>query len=193
MIWLILVSCAAPSSELFSDPFDLDAERHIALAMVGELREDASILLAELELAHVYSPSNVWVTHRLSTRLMFHEANLERAREIIATAMRYDPESPWLNRIYAVFEIVYGEVTPTVQSSVWRMIEDPTMRELGYGLLRQIEEESFGVSAAFRPESLKATDTTSCSYQAFTIQEPLHSDPSWLLPVISKYNKECRL
>ena len=67
MIWLILVSFATPSSELFSDPFDLDAERHIALAMVGELREDASILLAELELAHVYSPSNVWVTCLLYT------------------------------------------------------------------------------------------------------------------------------
>ena len=192
MTWLIFVALCTPSSELFSDPFDLDAERHIALAMVGELHNDASVLLAELELAHVYSPSSVWITHRLSTRLMFHEANLERARQIIATALMYEPESSWLNRIYTLFELMYGQVNPRVKSSIWRMIEDPSMRSLGYGILREVEMKSFRKRPAYRPVSTPNHEIRSCSSQALRIQEPLHLEASELLRRLSNYNKECR-
>ena len=62
-----------------------------------------------------------------------------RAREVVETALLYEPESPGLNRIYALFELAYGSSKPRVISSLWRLVEHPTTRVLGRELLELVE------------------------------------------------------
>ena len=105
MKFLILACLALSAPERYSDSFDLDAERHVAQSIVAELNGYPDAVLAELELAHLYSPTNTWLTRQLVQRLVEQEGNISRAREVIETALLYAPESPGLNRVYALFEL----------------------------------------------------------------------------------------
>ena len=142
MSYLVAVILFFGSSERYSDPFDLDAERHVAQAMLAELENEPRAAISELELAHLYSPTNSWITQELIFRLLRDEGNIGRAREIIDTALLYAPESPGLNRIYVLFEVGYGSVHPRLISSLWRLIEDPNTRILGRDLLRELGSKS---------------------------------------------------
>ena len=64
--------------------------------MLAELENEPRAAISELELAHLYSPTNSWITQELILRLLRDEANIGRAREIIDTALLYAPESPGL-------------------------------------------------------------------------------------------------
>lgn len=139
MTVLIVAWLALASTERYSDPFDLDAERHVAQAMLAELHGNSTALVAELELAHLYSPTNPWITEELVVRLLQDGLNVTRAREVIETALLYDPESPGLNRIYVLFELAYGSSKPRVISSLWRLVEHPATRVLGRELLKLVE------------------------------------------------------
>jgi len=136
---LILALLSLASTERYSDPFDLDAERHVAQAMLAELHGQPGAIVAELELAHLYSPTNTWITEALVVRLLQNGSHIRRAREVVETALLYDPESPGLNRIYALFELAYGSSKPRVVSSLWRLVEHPSTRLLGRELLRLVE------------------------------------------------------
>ena len=135
---LILAWLALASTERYSDPFDLDAERHVAQAMLADLHGNSGAVVAELELAHLYSPTNTWITEELVTRLLRNGLHITRAREVLETALLYDPESPGLNRIYALFELAFGSSEPRVISSLWRLVEHPTTRPLGRELLKLV-------------------------------------------------------
>ena len=139
MTIFIVAWLALASTERYSDPFDLDAERHVAQAMLAELHGNSTALVAELELAHLYSPTNPWITEELVVHLLQDGLNVTRAREVIETALLYDPESPGLNRIYALFELAYGSSKPRVISSLWRLVEHPATRVLGRELLELVE------------------------------------------------------
>ena len=151
MSHLVVAILLFGSSERYSDPFDLDAERHVAQAMLAELENERRAVISELELAHLYSPTNSWITQELIVRLVRDEANIGRAREIIDTALLYAPESPGLNRIYVLFEVGYGAIHPRVISSLWRLIEDPTTRILGRTLLGELGSKSR--QAVFSPNT----------------------------------------
>ena len=154
MSYLVVAILLFGSSERYSDPFDLDAERHVAQAMLAELENEPRAAISELELAHLYSPTNSWITQELILRLLRDEANIGRAREIIDTALLYAPESPGLNRIYVLFEVGYGAIHPRLISSLWRLIEDPTTRILGRNLLGELESQSR--HAVFSPKTSEA-------------------------------------
>ena len=151
MSHLVVALLLLGSSERYSDPFDLDAERHVAQAMLAELEHKPRAVISELELAHLYSPTNSWITQELIFRLLRDETNIGRAREIIDTALLYAPESPGLNRIYVLFEVGYGSIHPRLISSLWRLIEDPTTRILGRALLAELGSKSR--QAVFAPKT----------------------------------------
>ena len=186
---LILVCFALASTERYSDAFDLDAERHVAQSMVAELYAQPDAVLSELELAHLYSPTNIWLTKHLVQRLVEQEANITRAREIIETALLYEPESPGLNRVYALFELSHGSIRPQVVSSIWRLIEHPSTRSLGYTLL----ESTKGALRTARFKALPSTASegpkASCSQLAAMV---LRSDELRVPELLEKLHQPQR-
>ena len=111
MSYLVAVILFFGSSERYSDPFDLDAERHVAQAMLAELENEPRAAISELELAHLYSPTNSWITQELIFDSCVMKGIWARPK-VIDTALLYAPESPGLNRIYVLFEVGYGSIHP---------------------------------------------------------------------------------
>lgn len=185
-IWF-LASLALVSTERYSDSFDLDAERHVALAMLADLEGRPADALAEYELAHLYSPTNTRITQELVIRLLKYEANRLRAREVLETALLYAPESPGLNRIFSLFELSYGEKSPRLTSSIWRLIETPTTRAFGRALLALAGADS--AYATFNPVPSAGEDP--CSLLALSVFEVSNSDPIGSLEKLHEPSRGC--